>query len=284
MPLLELPDVTLCAADSAFVELSVRALTLSMEQCRFGDAILFSDVAAAGPFRHVAIPPLNSVAAYSQFCLRRLPALVHTPFVLIVQWDGYVVNADAWANAFRKYDYVGAAWHKQFVASAPLVGNGGFSLRSARLLDAARRMPPIGGFWEDRAICHVFRPDLERRFAIRFAPPKLADRFSYEFTVPEALPFGFHGIQHMWRHGGGDEAFAAVADRIDIARTDPDKVLQLIRNCIDNGMEKSATSLYRRYRMRYPPLLISIVLRNTLGEDVAQAEMRKLEALAGPGA
>ena len=49
-----------------------------------------------------------------------------------MQWDGYAVNPGAWDAAFLDCDYLGAkwSWHKD----AMRVGNGGFSLRSRRLL------------------------------------------------------------------------------------------------------------------------------------------------------
>ena len=53
--------------------------------------------------------------------------MISTPFVLVIQWDGYIVDPSAWANAFRKYDYVGAVVHDK---RGTFVGNGGFSLRS----------------------------------------------------------------------------------------------------------------------------------------------------------
>ena len=40
--------------------------------------------------------------AYSRFVLKRLLPHVDTPHVLLVQWDGYVVNADAWDAAFAR--------------------------------------------------------------------------------------------------------------------------------------------------------------------------------------
>jgi hypothetical protein len=49
-----LPEVTVCAADSVFLDLTVRALELSMAKVAFADAVLFSDVPRSGSFRHVA--------------------------------------------------------------------------------------------------------------------------------------------------------------------------------------------------------------------------------------
>ena len=54
--------------------------------------------------------------------------------MLLIQWDGYVVNPEAWDPAFLGCDYLGAKWY--WHDDGMRVGNGGFSLRSRRLLDA----------------------------------------------------------------------------------------------------------------------------------------------------
>jgi hypothetical protein len=64
--------------------------------------VLFSDTPVAGRFRHEKIEKLKSIADYSDFCLRGMPRMINTPYLLVIQWDGYIVDASAWANAFRK--------------------------------------------------------------------------------------------------------------------------------------------------------------------------------------
>ena len=80
------------------------------------------------------IAPIRSRAAYSQFVLKELGAHIATDYALVVQWDGYVIDGDAWADEFWNYDYIGARW--PHVQGEFRVGNGGFSLRSEK---AARR-------------------------------------------------------------------------------------------------------------------------------------------------
>jgi hypothetical protein len=275
---LDLSDVTICAADSAFVPLTVRALKLSMAQCTFGDAILFSHLAVDGPFRTVDIAPLASIEDYSRFCLRGLAEHIRTPYALVIQWDGYVVNAAAWSNAFRKYDYIGAAWHGLFPGNPRLVGNGGFSLRSRRLLQATARLPPVGGFWEDRVICHIFGEQLERTAGIRFAPAKVADRFSYEFRVPDEIPFGFHGPAHLWRHSDDAELAAALA-LIDLRMVDINKMLVLLHNCVEGGRTLAATTFYDRLRRIQPPLVMQRLLTPAIGGEAAAGWIASFEAL-----
>jgi hypothetical protein len=271
-----LRDVTICAADSAFVDLTARALKRSMDQCTFGDAILFSDRPVDGPFRSVEIAPLKTIGAYSRFCLHRLADYIETPFVLIVQWDGYVINPAAWANTFRKYDYIGAAWHGIFPPGTQLVGNGGFSLRSRKLLQSVKTLPPLD--FEDRVICHIFGKQLERDSGIRFAPVKVADRFSYQFTVPESLPFGFHGLEHLWRHST-EEELVEIANKADFSKLNDGKLLALVCSCRKNGTLAATTALYAKFRATNTLLKTLDELKRRIGEKEAAIELTELERL-----
>ena len=69
-----------------------------MALCDFGAAMLFTDQPSHSDiFQSIRIGKLNSREDYSRFVLKDLLRFVATPFVLIVQWDGYVLdNATAW--------------------------------------------------------------------------------------------------------------------------------------------------------------------------------------------
>jgi hypothetical protein len=211
-PRISLHDVTICAADCVNPGLAARALHASMARCEFGDAILFSDSHVDGHFRHVKIPKLCSRGDYSRFAIHNIAAHVETPFLLIVQWDGYVVDPDSWSDDFLNYDYIGARWPWH---AERQVGNGGFSLRSLRLLKAVGKLlPEPPDVAEDEMICRGLGSVLERDWGIRFAPESVADRFSYERQLPGGRTFGFHGLFNLWRHVG-DEAMAAIANALD---------------------------------------------------------------------
>ncbi len=207
----DLRDVTVCTIDSANVALSARALRLSMARCDFADAMFISSQPVEGPFRTTRIDKMKSLAAYQVFLIKELPALIETPYVLIVQWDGYVIDAGAWQPSFRDYDYIGARWHS--FTDGMSVGNGGFSLRSKKLLAALcdPRFTVDSAVNEDLLICRAFRPALESEFGIRFAPNAVANQFSYENIVPNQPTFGFHGMASMWRHVEDAEMIELVA-------------------------------------------------------------------------
>jgi len=172
-------------------------MRLSLAAMDFADAVFISDSAGdTGGARHVAIAPLAGRAAYSRFVMKDLLRHIETEHVLLIQWDGYVVNPAAWRDDFLGHDYIGARWG--FHKDAHCVGNGGFSLRSRRLLEALQD-PTIDRFEpEDEMICRHYRPMLESRYGVRFAPPEVADQFSFETTYPQSIPLGFHGLFNMW--------------------------------------------------------------------------------------
>jgi len=136
---LDLSDVTLCAADSANLALTARALQLSMERCKFAEAVLFSHERLDGDFRTV-IGPKFSRASYQAFRIKP-PPTVETPFALFIEWDGYVLEPRAWDPSFREYDYIGAKWIDN-AADGMNVGNSGFCLQSTDYALRSHRRPP----------------------------------------------------------------------------------------------------------------------------------------------
>lgn len=191
-----LDGVTLCAVSSREPWLALRAMNVSMRGVDFGDALLCAPVGfhsqVGEKIRCVDIPVFHSVRQYSEFLLASLLPHIITPHVLIVQWDGYVLHPDAWCDAFLEYDYIGAPW-PHFPAERS-VGNGGFSLRSRRLMEAMLDSDFVPSHPEDVSICHRNRRLLEDRYGIRFAPVEVAERFSYERRRPNVTTFGFHGF------------------------------------------------------------------------------------------
>lgn len=170
----DLSDVTLVAVDcTPKVHLAQRAIDKCMEQCDFGAVKLLCRNAA---LRHAAIcPPIRSLEDYSKFMVRGLWKYVETSHALVVQSDGYILNGEAWNPEFLEYDYIGAPW-----LPSNAVGNGGFSLRSRKLLELLARHP-LGGtpHPEDSHICIRHRKTLED-LGIKFAPLELARRFAFE--------------------------------------------------------------------------------------------------------
>jgi hypothetical protein len=151
----------------------------------------------------IKIPSIQSKEQYSLFVIKELSNYIDTDFVLLIQYDGFIVNPSAWMNEFQQYDYIGAKWWG--CTDGFCVGNGGFSLRSKHLLqvlsneDISAHIEALKK-GEDYFICRVYRPFLEGSFDIKFATEAVADKFSYECSEVVGSPFGFHGLFNMWRY------------------------------------------------------------------------------------
>lgn len=211
---LSLPQVTLCAVTSVNVAATMRALEASAAQVDFAQILLLTDAAVCPvhpAIRVVPIAPLRSSAAYSNFLLTRLVDHVDTSHCMIAQWDGHLLDARRWDPAFLNYDYIGASW-PQFDDGHD-VGNGGFSLRSRRLMDLCRAPQFVPVHPEDVAIARTNRLWLDAQ-GIRFAPRDLADAFAAERAGELATSFGYHGAFNMPRALGA-AAFWQVYGELD---------------------------------------------------------------------
>jgi hypothetical protein len=197
MARLSLPQVTLCAVSSVNVQATVRALEASLAQIDVAAALLLTDrpVKPDHPaIRVVPIAPIPSARAYSDFLLTQLVDHVATSHCLVIQWDGHVLDAARWQPDFLDHDYIGASW-PQF-ADGHDVGNGGFSLRSRRLMELCRDPAFRRDHPEDVAIGRTNRAWLEAQ-GMRFAPRALADRFAAERAGDVTTSFGYHGAWLM---------------------------------------------------------------------------------------
>jgi hypothetical protein len=182
---LHLPDVTLLGVDTASPDRLEAACAACTEHIEFGAVRLITDA------------PIRSVEDYSEWMCTQLYAHVPTSHVLVFQWDGYVKNWQAWDDAWLQFDYIGAPWA---FPDGLNVGNGGFSLRSRRLMEVVATDPAIRRRHpEDRRICRDYRPHLEQAHGIRFAPEDVARRFSIEgygqANRTHTTEFGFHGVR-----------------------------------------------------------------------------------------
>ena len=248
--MLSLPRVTLCCIDCANHDLALAAIEQCVRKCTFARVVFITDrdYAIEG-MDCVRIPTIGSREAYSKFVIKELHAHVDTDYVLLVQWDGFVVNAGAWSDDFLDYDYIGAKWI--FHTDGYNVGNGGFSLRSKRLLEALRDPHIVPGPVEDDTICRTYRTHLENAHGIRFAPEAIADRFSFEASYWTSPPFGFHGLFNFWMFldRGGLAAFLAMATPRILGSV---QCLRLAKNYVDLKRNDEALMVLRRIVESHP--------------------------------
>jgi len=242
--MLELPSVTLCCIDTANPLLALRALRQSSAGIRFARTLLLTDRSIdVSDIEVRLISPIASRSEYSAFVLKKLLDHIETPHLLLIQWDGYVINPSAWRDEFLACDYIGAKWF--WHEDAHRVGNGGFSLRSRKLLVALQdpRIELDGA--EDETICRKFRPYLEQEHGIVFASEALADEFAFEAAYPIGKPFGFHGLFNFCRVVSAQELHLLPRLFTPAIARSP-QLLQLGRNCLALGEWRSAAAVFRR--------------------------------------
>lgn len=247
MTRLALPQVSLVAIDTRAPALAAESLLRSMAGVDFGRVMLFTrgwlPNRVVPGLEVLDIDPIATAADYSNFVLRRLAAYVRTSHVLVTQWDGFVVEPAAWNDEFLVYDYIGPVWPDQPADRS--VGNGGFSLRSRRLLVAGQDRRIAQEHPEDEVLCRTYRELLEREHGVRFAPPALARRFAFENDAPSWPTFGFHGPYHLPRVL--DEAtlarwLEALPDAFFLGRD----ARRMARSLMTHGMAGTARRLLER--------------------------------------
>ena len=127
-------QITYLMVDTHNHALAQTALRNSQIAFPLKNRLVFSDVEDgwdASDF--IKIDPINSVQGYCEFLLKHAWKFVKTKFFIVLQYDGFVLNGNCFSETFLDYDYIGAPWpHFDFHK----VGNGGFSLRSTRLMHA----------------------------------------------------------------------------------------------------------------------------------------------------
>ena len=195
-------DITLVCIDTITHELAKKAIEKSLENIDPKEVIIFSDKNFFTDGQWIKINPLSR-NEYSEYCIKRIYKHINTDFVLIVENYGMATNKNFWSNDFLNYDYIGAPWPENIFISFSGVGNGGFSLRSRKLLYELQNENVIyqakqnkNEIWEtineDYVICVEYKNYLQKR-GIKFAPTSIAENFSHEFEPKKKNTFGFHG-------------------------------------------------------------------------------------------
>jgi len=192
---LKLKDVTLIGLDCVDLQRLMDAADICQKHFEFGAVKLLTSIDSNHP-DVVKIGAVNSLDEYSRFVMKELYRYVDTPYALIFQHDGFILNPHAWSKEFLNYDYIGAPW---WYSDGMNVGNGGFSLRSKRLLELLaldERITQCAP--EDYQISRTYRRYLETQ-GMLFAPEAVAAVFSFEGSFRQGRTwngqFGFHSYR-----------------------------------------------------------------------------------------
>ncbi len=209
---LRLDQVTLVSVTSVDLPATELAMMISMHDIQFGQVKLLTSekfIPKDPEIQIIEIPEILNLTSYSNFILKKLFEFIETDFCLLIQADGFVLNASRWQNIFLNYDYIGAPWPKNRTLldnqiinlEKNSVGNGGFSLRSKKLLLETSKinldMLDTPTKSEDLIICHFLYNNMLKN-GIKFPNPELAAQFSVEsqeasYGQNPNTSFGFHG-------------------------------------------------------------------------------------------
>ena len=153
---------------------------------------------------------IQTAKQYNKWMTYGLNEVIDTEYALVVQGDGFILNGDKWNPDFLNYDYIGSVWGLDV---SERVGNGGFSLRSKKFLEASTKLESDDQTWnrigEDVFLCRENAGTMREEHGIKYAPVEVAALFSVECTgVPEQNhmdmndaesydTFGFHGSVHQ---------------------------------------------------------------------------------------
>jgi len=170
------------------------AIDKTLECNSISKVYTFSDTPFYDGAHFIEIPKIASAKDYEKIVLQDLVRVVNED-LLVIQWDGFVLNPKKWTDDFLNYDYIGAP---TFFDEASFIMNGGFSFRSLKLMETFAMFQDSfkGGtesIPEDILISRDHKVDLER-LGVKFAPLEVAERFSYQEGLIDNFNniFGFH--------------------------------------------------------------------------------------------
>lgn len=214
----------------------------------------FSDEPFFSGATFIEIPKLSSNNDYGSIIFNEIPKHVIEDHFFIIQWDGFPLSPQKWNDEFLKYDYIGAplgGW----------VGNGGFSLRSQKLLQTIKRLG-IGidlnnpeDQPEDNIICSKYRARLENE-GIKFAPVAVAEKFSFQEGAIKHDMLGFHGAHNIPVFIPESELIK-FADKILERIPQPLMLLQYLHVCMQQNYIELFTASVQNYKLK-PNLMKAI--------------------------
>ena len=201
---LDLSNVTLWSCvftkDENILNRTLKVMRYCLRNASFNDAVLFSAIEFWDPLVNDVRIPVLDLTRFNAYVNTSFPLHMRGDFAMSVHEDGFPIRWDLWSPEFLGYDYIGAPWPDG------VVGNGGFSIESRKMLAEKRKLPhpSVNTEWiendvvvsrsipADVYLCRTHRAALESA-GCRWAPVDVAARFSTEQTHKEQASFGFHG-------------------------------------------------------------------------------------------
>jgi hypothetical protein len=260
-------------------ELAHWAINRCLSSTKFAKVVLITNLdrvqTKKADIEYVQAPPIKTTKDYSELLLTGINQYVETSHVLIIQWDSFVTHPELWSDEFLRYDYIGPVWPHH--PETP-VGNGGFSLRSKRLLDAIQQPGFVKKHPEDYCICADNKDFLERH-DIKIAPPDIAEQFAVERSTWHDA-FGFHGFFNFGRvlNDGELKTYINLLPENYLSGLD---VYNLIEQLKESGRfevaQKTASKLSFKWKMRrrYFKLKIALLFKLEFYKKLMKAYWQK---------
>ena len=95
-------DITIVAVSDIKIKKTINAILTSSKKLDPLESIFFtSKVLKINSYqkqyiKKIKINPINSIKDYSNFIIYSLHKYIRTKYVLIVQWDGFIINPKKW--------------------------------------------------------------------------------------------------------------------------------------------------------------------------------------------
>ena len=271
-PLLDLSTVTLLCVETRDPALAHFAIQKCTQQARFGKMVLITNLAKLSNrldkqasnqaedqkvtrlqgIEYIQAPLIKTTKDYSDLLLTGLRQYIAGTHALIIQWDSFILHPELWTDDYLQYDYIGAVWPHH--PDTP-VGNGGFSLRSVKLLEALESPTITKRHPEDFCICDDNKATLENQFGIQFAPAQVAEQFAVERTSWHPA-FGFHGFFNFGKALSPEE-LSTFLDLVPDAYLGGVDTYDLLDCLLDHQNKDLAQRIWKRvkfkwrYRKRY---------------------------------
>ena len=216
---MNLSQITLVCIEGTEKENNIRdavnALKISSSVLSFKEIIILSPTPPVELPDNIKYYKINKLTwvEYNQFVVSELHKYINTEYCLLIQSDGFILNPHLWDDRFLEYDYIGHAFNfikcpfqikgvdeqvvaKKGVQGLNRVGNGGFSFRSKKLLNATAEIPHKCEKGEDAFICNDHYDFLVEK-GIKFSPVEIADLFAKDYAEYNNDTFGFHGNKDL---------------------------------------------------------------------------------------
>lgn len=197
-----LDNITIINANCVDAKTSVKVLNYCSKNIKFGKKILFTNDKPSNltnDIQFIKIKKINNIKDYNEFIIKNLPDHIDTDFCLITQNDGFIINPHLWDDNFLKYDYIGAPWSMEGMKiwkRTNRIGNGGFSLRSKKLIKYIQSFKYVDFNEPEDVITSLVIEKHNDKFI--YPTIDIAIKFSIECPIEDydiniRQSFGFHG-------------------------------------------------------------------------------------------